>query len=107
MPAIPQIGEAWFVDFGYEEKPRYALVVASSPNGRLAVASVVKVTTQFAGTPYEVTLPRVPWLREQSYVNAQSIQPVRFDEFVRKAPGQFQPSVMAEVKKALSRWLAL
>jgi len=95
------------VDFGYDEKPRYALVVASSPNGRLAVASVVKVTTQFAGTPYEFTLPRVPWLREQSYVNAQSIQPVRFTEFVRKAPGQFQSSVMVEVKKALARWLAM
>jgi len=93
--------------FWYEEKPRYALVVASSRNGRLALASVVKVTTQFAGTPYEVTLPRVPWLREQSYVNAQSLQPVRFIEFVRKAPGQFQPSVLAEVKQALFRWLAL
>jgi mRNA interferase MazF len=106
MPSIPQIGEVWFVDFGYEEKPRYALAVASSPDGRLAVASVVKLTTQFAGTPYEVTLPRVPWLREQSYVNAQSIQPVRFAEFVRKAPRQFQLSVMADVRKALVRWLA-
>jgi hypothetical protein len=46
-------------------------------------------------------------LREQSYVNAQSIQPVQFTEFMRNAPGQFQPFVMAEVKKALSRWLAL
>lgn len=107
MASIPQIGEVWFVDFGYEEKPRHALVVGASTDGRLAVASVVKVTTQFAGTPYEVVLPRVPWLREQSYANVQSIQPVRMTEFVRKAPGKFEPSVMAEIKKALSRWLAM
>jgi mRNA-degrading endonuclease toxin of MazEF toxin-antitoxin module len=106
MTQIPQVGEAWFVDFGYEEKPRYALVVASSRDGRLALASVVKVTTHYGSTPFEVILPRVPWLREQSYINAQSIQPVRFIEFVRKAPGQFQSSVMTEVRKALDRWLA-
>ena len=35
MAPIPQVGEVWFVDFGYDEKPRYALVVASSKNGRL------------------------------------------------------------------------
>ncbi len=107
MQPAPQPGEAWFADFGLVEKPRWTLVIGRQENGRLAVASVVLITTQFAGTPYEVTLPRVPWLREQSYVNAQSIQPVSFVEFVRKAPGQFQPSVLTEVKVALSRWLAL
>jgi mRNA interferase MazF len=107
MQPNPQSGEVWFADFGLAEKPRWVMVVARHGDGRLAVASVVLITTQFAGTPYEVTLPRVPWLREQSYTNAQSLQPVRFTELVRKAPGQFQPSVMVEVKKALSRWLAL
>jgi mRNA-degrading endonuclease toxin of MazEF toxin-antitoxin module len=53
------------VDFGYDGKLRSALVVFNpDPNRRIAVASVVQITTQFAGTPYEVTLPRVPWLRE-------------------------------------------
>ena len=107
MQPSPQSGEVWFADFGAVEKPRWVLVVGRQGDGRLAVASVVLITTQFAGTPYEVTLPRVPWLREQSYVNAQSIQPVRFTELTRKAPGQFQPPVMAEVKKVLSRWLVL
>ncbi len=50
------------------------------------MAIVVLITKRFEGTPYEVTLPRVPWLREQSYINVQSIQPVRFTEFVRKLP---------------------
>jgi hypothetical protein len=68
---------------------------------------VVLITKRFEDTPYEVTLPRVPWLPEQSYINAQSIQPVKFTEFVRKAPGQFDARVISEVEAALKRWLKL
>ena len=107
MPPNPQPGEVWFADLGLVEKPRWVLVIGRHPDGRLALASVVLITTQFSETPYEVTLPRVPWLREQSYINAQSLQPVKLIEFTRKAPGQFQPSVLAQVRQALSRWLAL
>jgi len=88
-------------------KPRYALVLAAQTDARLALASVVLITKQFDGTPYEVTLPRVPWLQEQSYINVQSIQPVKFTEFVRKAPGKFDAHVIIEVGTALKRWLKL
>jgi hypothetical protein len=70
----------------------------------LALASVVIITKQFEGTPYEVTLPRVSWLSEQSYINVQSIQPVKFTEFIRKAPGIFDASVIIEIETALKRW---
>jgi mRNA-degrading endonuclease toxin of MazEF toxin-antitoxin module len=86
-------------------KPRYALVLAARTDARLALASVVLITTQFENTPYEVVLPRVPWLREQSYINGQSIQPVKFTEFVSKAPGKFDASVISQVEAALKRWL--
>ena len=104
---IPKAGETWFVDFGMASKPRWGLVVGSAPDARLALASVVKITTEYAGTPYEITLPRVPWLREQSYINAQSIQPVKYIELTRKAPGQFDARVLADVRHALDRWLRL
>ena len=104
---IAKVGETWFVDFGMASKPRWAFVVAGAGDARLALASVVKITTEFAGTPYEVALPRVPWLREQSYINAQSVQPVKFSELTRKAPGQFDARVLAEVRLALKRWLQL
>ena len=68
-------------------KPRYALVWAAQTDARLALASVVLITKHFADTPYEVTLPRVPGLREQTCINVRSIQPVKFTEFVRKAEG--------------------
>ena len=65
------------------------------------------VTTQFEDTPYEVTLPLVQWLREQSYINVQSIQPVKFTEFIRKGRGKFDARVISEVEAALKRWLRL
>ena len=107
MRTVPERADVWFVHLGMVSKPRFALVPAAHTDARLAVASVVLITTQFEDTPYEVTLPRVPWLREQSYINVQSIQPVKFTEFVRKAPGKFDPYVISEVEAALKRWLNL
>ena len=107
MRTVPQPGEVWFIDMGMVGKQRYALVLAAQTDARLALASVVLITTQFEDTTYEVTLPRVPWLREQSYINVQSIQPVKFTEFVRKAPGKFDDRVISAVEAALKRWLKL
>ena len=107
MKAVPQAGEVWFVDLGMVGKPRYALVLAAETDARLALATVVLITKQFDATPYEVALPRVAWLREQSYINVQSIQPVKFTEFIRKAPGKFDARVLSEVAAALKRWLRL
>ena len=107
MKTVPQPGEFWFIDLGMVAKRRRALVLAAQTDARLALASVVLITTKFENTPYEVTLPRVPWLQEQSYINAQSIQPVKFTEFIRKAPGKFDPRVIRDVEAVLKRWLKL
>ena len=107
MGTVPQRGEVWFIELGMVGKPRYALVLAARTDARLALASVVLITKQFEGTPYEVTLPRVRWLRGQSYINAQSIQPVKFTEFIRKAAGKLDARVISEVEAALKRWLKL
>ena len=108
MPALlpkPLPGEVWSVDFGYRGKVRSAVVVSvPQPEGRVAVITVVLVTTQFGSTPFEVTLPRVPWLREQSYCNAQSVQPVERHEFLRKM-GQFNAQVLKDIRSTLQKWL--
>lgn len=103
----PKVGEVWFVEFGFDEKPRWVLVLASRQDARLAVASVVQITTRYSGTPYEVSLPRVPWLKEQSHINAQSVQPVKWADCLRKAPGRFDSSVLEQVKQAVRTWLDL
>ena len=107
MKTVPQPGDVWFIDLGLAAKQRPALVLAAQTDARLALASVVLITTKFENTPYEVILPRVAWLQEQSYINAQSIQPVKFTEFIRKAPGKFDPRVFGNVQAAIKRWLKL
>jgi len=107
MKASPQPGEVWLIDFGYGGKARPALVVSvADSNVRLAISTVLQLTTQHGGTPYEVTLPRVPWLHEQSYANAQSLQPVKWVEFARLL-GRFEAAVMDDVRASLVRWLGL
>jgi len=107
MKPTPKPGEVWQVDLGYQGKVRWAFVISNQPDGRLSMASVVLVTTQFSGTLHEITLPRVPWLSEQSYVNAQSIQPVKHTEFLQIARGKFDERVFSDVKAAIKRWLSL
>jgi mRNA-degrading endonuclease toxin of MazEF toxin-antitoxin module len=107
MKANPQPGDVWTVDFGYDRMVRSALVVSIwDRNWRLAISSVVQTTSHYAGTPYEVIYPRVPWLREQSHCNAQSVQPVAWTEFQRKL-GQFDGRVMTDVRSVLKRWLGI
>jgi mRNA interferase MazF len=107
MRAEPKAGEVWTVDFGYDGKVRSALVVSvHDKNCRLAIASVLQITTQYGGTPYEISLPRVAWLREQSYCNAQTIQPVAWTEFQRKV-GQFDMNVLNQARAILKLWLGL
>ncbi|MDE2100721.1 MAG: hypothetical protein KGL39_25980 [Patescibacteria group bacterium] len=107
MKTAPQTGEVWFADTGYDAKPRYYLVMAVPGPGRLDLFSAIQITKQFGGTPFEVTLPRVPWLSEQSYINAQTIQPLLRPEFVRTAPGKFELQVFRQVQAALKLWLNL
>ena len=107
MKANPRPGEVWIVDFGYDGKVRNALIVSvSDANCRLAIASVVQITTHYGNAPYEVSLPRVPWLREQSYCNTQTIQPVAWHEFERKL-GQFDERILRDVRSALRLWLGI
>ena len=107
MKANPLPGEVWTVDFGFDGKVRNALVVSvPDANCRLAISSVVQITTHYGSTPYEVTLPRVPWLREQSYCNGQTLQPVAWTEFQRKV-GQFDARVLKDVRTALASWLGI
>ncbi len=107
MKPNPLPGEVWTVDLGCDGEARRAVVVSNPErNCRLAIASVMQVTTQFAGTPYEITLPRVTWLREQSYYNAQTVQPVAWVEFQRKL-GQLDARVLKDIRAAIRAWLDL
>ena len=42
-------------------------------NAPRAISMVVPLTTENRGTEYEVQMPRLPWLRHQSFANVQGI----------------------------------
>jgi mRNA interferase MazF len=105
--ANPQFGEVYFVDLGMAAKPRFVFIVSTrDTSAPLALVTALSITTQYHGSRYEVTLPRVPFLREQSHVNAQSVQPFKLVELGRLL-GKFEEPILEHVRNSLRRWLAL
>ena len=89
------------------EKPRNILIVAvPGEKAPLAVVSGLSFTTQYHQTPYEVELPKLPWMRDQSYVNAQSLSAYKVVELLRLS-GKLEPPVMQRIQSALRLWLGL
>jgi len=103
--ADPAAGEVYFVDLGMVGKARNVLIVSvRDPKAPLAIVTGLSLTTKYHESRYEVVLPRVPWLREQSYVNAQSLSGYKFVELGRLA-GRFEASIMGQVQQAIGYWL--
>lgn len=94
-------GEVYLVDLGIGGKVRPMLVVSrDDPDPPRAMALCVPVTTQNRGSKYEVALPRVPFLREESHANAQGLMAVQHHELSRQL-GRFHEDVLTRVKDAL------
>jgi mRNA interferase MazF len=97
----------YFVDLGMAEKARSILIVSvRDPDAPLAVVSGLSLTTRFHHSPYEVALPKLPWMREQSHVNAQSLGGYKFVE-LQRLMGKLEAPVMQKVHEAMRRWLGL
>ena len=98
---IPKIGEVFVVDLGYEGKVRPVIVMSrEDPEAPRAVALCVPLTSQNRGSHYEVAVPRVPWLKLQSYANVQAIGSVGFHELTDKR-GRLEPAVVSQIKDAI------
>ena len=65
---IPKVGEVYMLDLGYEGKFR-PIVIMSREDAQAprALSLFVPLTKESRGSRYEVTMPRVPWLKLQSY----------------------------------------
>ena len=103
----PRPGEVYFVDLGMAKKARSILVVSvQDKEAPFAVISGLSLTRHYHHSPYEVVLPKLPWMREQSYANAQSLGGYRFVE-LQRLQGVLGPVVMQQVRAALSCWLEI
>src|SRR5206468_4671292 len=72
MPPHP--GEVWLADLGLAAKTRPVVVVSrDDPDPPRALILYVPLTTQHRQSPYEVVLPRLPFLEQNSVANVQGL----------------------------------
>jgi len=71
----PQPGEIWLADLGLAAKTRPVVIVSrQDPDPPRALVLYVPLTTQRRDNPYEVPLPRLPFLDRESVANVQKLR---------------------------------
>mgnify|MGYP003574953059 CR=1 FL=1 len=99
----PKPGEVYIVDMGYQGKVRPVVILSrADPEAPRAVCVVVPLTTENRGSRYEVPMPKVPWLKHQSFANVQALAAYGHHELLEKR-GRFDASAVASIKEAV-RW---
>jgi mRNA interferase MazF len=100
---IPKPGEVYLVDLGMAGKVRPVVIVSrEDANAPRALSVTVPLTSQNRGTHYEVLMPRVPWLKQQSFANVQAIAAYEHHELLERR-GRFEQPALEKIKQAI-RW---
>jgi mRNA interferase MazF len=104
---IPQPGEVWLADLGLAAKTRPVVIVSRhDPDPPRALVLYVPLTSQHRFSPYEVALPKLPFLDRDSIANAQGLGSIPLVRLERKI-GKLSHDVMARLKGALAFTLDL
>ena len=91
------------LDLGYQGKVRPIVIMSrEDPQAPRALSLYVPLTKETHGSRYEVTMPRVPWLKLQSYADTQAIGAVGHHE-LKDRRGRFEAAAIARIKDAI-RW---
>ena len=99
----PKVGEVYILDLGAEGKTRPVVIMSrEDPQAPRALSLFVPLTKESRGSQYEVAMPRVPWLKLQSYANVQGLGSVGHHELTDRR-GRFESTVVAKIKDAI-RW---
>ena len=98
----PQPGEVWLADLGLAAKTRPVVVVSRfDPDPPRALILYVPVTTQNRQSAYEVVLPKLSFLNQDSVANVQglaSLPTVRLERRLGKLPND----VITRIKCAIA-----
>ena len=98
----PQPGEVWLADLGFAAKTRPVVIVSRhDSNPPRALLLYVPLTTQDRLSPYEVRLPRLPYLDRESVANVQGLGSIPSVRLERKL-GRLPAEIMSKVKEALA-----
>ena len=97
----PQPGEIWLADLGLAAKTRPVIIVSrEDPDPPRSLVLYVPLTTQRRGSPYEVPLPRLPFLGRESVANVQGLGSLPTVRLERRT-GRLSAAVMEQLKDAL------
>src|SRR5713101_7010843 len=100
MSPIP--GEVWLAELGLAAKTRPVVIVSrQDPDPPRALVLYVPLTTQRRNSPYEVPLPRLPFLDRESVANVQGLGSLPTVRLERKI-GRLSAGIMERLKAALA-----
>ncbi len=100
MPPHP--GEVWLADVGLAAKTRPVVIVSrDDPDPPRALILYVPLTTQHRQSLYEVVLPRLPFLEQNSVANVQGLGSLPIVRLERRL-GMVPNTIMAQIKRALA-----
>ena len=98
----PQPGEIWLADLGLAAKTRPVVIVSrQDPDPPRALVLYVPLTTQRRDSPYEVPLPRLPFLDRESVANVQGLGSLPTVRLERKI-GRLFAGTIQQLKHALA-----
>ena len=98
----PYPSEIWLADLGLTAGTRPVLVVSRyDPDPPRDLIIYIPLTTQYRESPYEVVLPRLRFLNQQSYVNVQGLGSVEKVRLERRL-GKLSDNVMTEIKNTIT-----
>ena len=102
MPSTsPEPGEVWLADLGLAAKTRPVMVVSRKDDrAPRALVTYIPLSTQNRGSVYEVPIPMLHFLREQSFANVQGIGSLSVARLERKL-GRVSEATLTEIRKAL------
>jgi len=97
----PRPGEIWLADLGLAAKTRPVVIVSrEDPDPPRSLVLYVPLTTQRRGSPYEVPLPRLPFLDRESVANVQGLGSLPTVRLERKI-GRLPAAILEQLKDAL------
>ena len=98
----PQPGEIWLADLGLAAKTRPVVIVSrQDPDPPRSLVLCVPHTKQRRDSPYEVPLPRLPFLDRESVANVQGLGSLPTVRLERKI-GRLSVKIMEQLKDTLA-----
>ena len=100
---MPKVGDVFMLDLGFQGKTRPVVIISREDDDAPRALSIfVPLTKESRGGKYEVTMPRVPWLKLQSFANVLGMGAAEWHELTDRR-GRFDAATMAKIKDAI-RW---